>query len=116
MITKRKLESGLKLASTCFTYNYRTDGSAIREGAVMKKWIIAAIFAPLAFAVPAFAGVDVGVPTGTSVGSVVGGVVGIEVSTGVGIALPLGIGGMAAIAGLSLIIGVQLARRRRKKK
>ena len=49
------------------------------------------------------AGVEAGIPEGGTVGSVAGS------------SLPMGIGGIAGVAALSLIIGVQLIKRKNKK-
>jgi hypothetical protein len=48
------------------------------------------------------------------VGEVVGRVAGLEFSAIVGTSVPIGIGGVAALAAVSLVIGTQLIRRRKK--
>ena len=56
-----------------------------------------------------------GVPAGITVSAVVGTPVGAALSAVLGSALPIGLGGAAAVTGLGLIIGVQLIRRRGRK-
>ena len=80
----------------------------------MKTNIPVAILALLAAAQPAMAEQAVGNPVGTAVSAVVGSVVGINVGASVGGALPVGIGGVAAIAALGLVLGVQLIKRKQK--
>ena len=80
----------------------------------MSKYPSFAALTLLAGAQPALAAVAVGNPVGTAVGDALGSVVGVDLSAAVGGALPIGLGGVAAIAGLSLIIGVQLVKRRQK--
>ena len=62
--------------------------------------------APLCVAAPAMASQPLGSRMGVDLGGVVG--------TAVGNALPFGIGGVAAIAALSLIAGIQLVKRKKK--
>ena len=59
------------------------------------------------------AGGEVGLRVGFPVGRAVGEVVGSILPAAVGGALPLEFGGIAAIAGLSLIIGTQLIKRKK---
>lgn len=63
---------------------------------------------------PALAVQAVGRPVGTRVGAVLSNVVGIDLPVLVGGALPTSLGGIAAIGALSLVVGIQLIRRRRK--
>jgi len=49
-------------------------------------------------------------PLGIAVGSVVG----TQLPIAVGSALPVGIGGVAAITAVSLIVGIQLVRRKKR--
>jgi hypothetical protein len=80
----------------------------------MNKLITVVSLAILAVTQPALAGQDVGAPVGTTVGRSVGSLVGADLSAAVGAALPTGIGGVAAIAALSLVVGIQLIKRRKK--
>ncbi|RLA43904.1 MAG: hypothetical protein DRR06_10985 [Gammaproteobacteria bacterium] len=74
----------------------------------LKNWLITTV--SLMIALPVIGGTPVGEPLGISVGTELGAVVG----TAFGGALPLGIGGVAAVAALSLVIGVQLVKRNKK--
>ncbi len=67
----------------------------------------------LSVAEQSMAGVITGQRVGTNVGESVGNILGVILSVEAGGAVPLGIGGMAVIAALSLIIGVQLIKRRK---
>ncbi|MDS4021396.1 MAG: hypothetical protein RKR03_12930 [Candidatus Competibacter sp.] len=79
----------------------------------MKTNIPVAILALFA-AAPAMAEQAVGTPVGTVVGTVVGNAVGSTLGGSLGGALPVGIGGVAAIAALGLVLGVQLIKRKQK--
>ena len=67
----------------------------------------------LSIAQQSMAGVTTGQQTGINVGESVGNILGVILPVEAGGAVPLGIGGMAVIAALSLIIGSQLIKRRK---
>lgn len=77
---------------------------------MISRWNLVAIAALVSVAQPAIAVTRVGV----DLGQVVGRVVGDQLPLALGSALPAGMGGVAGIAALSLVIGVQLVKRRRK--
>ena len=82
----------------------------------MKTKALAILLPLLAVAQSTWAVAPLGVPTGTSVGESLSAVLGVDLAVAAGGALPVGIGGMAAITALSLVIGVQLVKRQRNKK
>jgi hypothetical protein len=56
----------------------------------------------------------VGISVGAAVGEALGAVVGTELPAALGNALPVGVGGVAAITALSLIVGIQLVKRKKR--
>jgi hypothetical protein len=69
-----------------------------------KRWAVA-LTSAVAVA-PALAGFSLGTP--------LGGVLGVRLPVDLGTALPVGLGGVAAVGAISLILGVQLLKRRNK--
>ena len=69
----------------------------------------------LLLASTAMAGQPAGITVSAVVGTPVGNALGAVLAPILGSALPVGLGGAAAITGLGLIIGVQLIKRRGKK-
>jgi hypothetical protein len=78
----------------------------------LKNWLITTV--SLMVALPAVGGTPVGEPLGITVGSELSAVVGTSMPTALGGAMPVGIGGAAAVAAISLIIGVQLLKRNKE--
>lgn len=78
----------------------------------MRPW--AFIPALLCTAAPTMASQPMGITVGTAVGEALGAVVGAELPVAVGNALPVGIGGVAAITALSLVVGIQLVKRKKR--
>lgn len=78
----------------------------------IRAW--AAIPALLGAASAAMASQPMGIPVGTAVGEALGAVVGTELPAALGNALPVGVGGVAAITALSLIVGIQLVKRKKR--
>ncbi len=62
-----------------------------------------------------WAGVPAGIPMGQRVGESLSAVVGGVLPQAVGTDLPLGLGGVAGIVAVSLILGAQLIRRNKNK-
>ena len=55
-----------------------------------------------------------GNPLGNPLGRPLGGALGVALPVDLGTALPVGLGGVAAVGAISLILGVQLLKRRKK--
>ena len=77
----------------------------------MRSWAIPAILCATS---PVMASQVVGISVGAAVGEALGAVVGTELPAALGNALPVGVGGVAAITALSLIVGIQLVKRKKR--
>lgn len=85
------------------------------QGIGMQKAKLTAITTWILAPQAALAGVEAGRPVGIEVGEILSNTVGTALPEAVGSVLPIGLGGVAAIGAVSLVIGVQLIKRKNQK-
>lgn len=81
-----------------------------------KKRLLGLLFLlALSGASTVWAGQSLGAPLGAALGTTLGAVLGIPLGAVLGTALPIQIGGVLGVTALSLVVAIQIARRKRNR-